>query len=215
MWNKIYEGIFYNQLAINEVDVEYLINKIKNHISYEITDSDFDDIINKTKYRFQRSKYLIHEDLYAMTIIEHLLNKAFAYTNMKFNKHSITRSFQLTTKYFDNNSSYGLHFEDPTYFGDYFFVLYLDECEGGELVFPDLDHIEDLFARNVEDKNEWQKGIDHLKLGGNLPLIVEKTIKVQPKRNTAILGKIPYAHYVNKIKSTNSRIVVNGFPFAK
>jgi hypothetical protein len=215
MWNEIYKNIFYNELAIDENDVDYLINKIKNEESHEVKDDDFETIINKTTFRFHRSKYVIHEDFYAMTIIEKLINLASDFTKLKFDKSSVTRSFQLTTKYFDENSSYGLHFEDPRHFGDYFFVLYLDDCEDGELVFPDKKDIERLFDENREDKNEWNKGVKNLNLGGYSPLIVDKTFKIKPKRNTAILGSIPYAHYVNKTKYKNSRIVVNGFPFSK
>jgi hypothetical protein len=215
MWKEIYKNIFYNDLAIDDNDVDYLITKIKNDQSYEVKNEDYETFINKTTYRFHRSKYVIHDDIYAMTIIENLINLATPFTKIHFNKVNIKRSFQLTTKYFDRNSSYGLHFEDPKYFGDYFFVLYLDDCEGGELVFPDRTEIGRLFAENLEDKDEWDKGVKNLNLGGHSPLIVDKTFKIQPKRNTAILGNIPYAHYVNKITNNGLRTVVNGFPFAK
>lgn len=215
MWNKIYDNIFYNNQAINDDEIDYFINKIKTSDHHEVKTGDYETLINKTTYRFHRAKYFIHEDIYAMTIIEKLLNLSENFINLKFNKSTVTRSFQLTTKYFDSNSSYGLHFEDPKYFGDYFFVLYLDDCLGGELVFPDSDDINRLFDENLEDKAEWSKGVDSLKEGGSVPLIVDKTFKIQPKRNTAILGKIPYVHYVNKTKDSSSRMVVNGFPFAK
>jgi hypothetical protein len=171
MWNEIYNNIFYNSCAIDEDIVDYLIEKIKGDISYEIKDDDYESIINK--------------------------------------------AFQLTTKYFNKNSSYGLHFENPTYFGDYFFVLYLDDCAGGELVFPNNNDIDILFHSKIESKDEWDKGVNHLRSHGYEPLIVDKTFSIQPKRNTAILGKIPYTHYVNKIQSENGRVVVNGFPFSK
>jgi hypothetical protein len=215
MWKEIYKDIFYNELAVNDTDIDYLIEKIKNSDNHEVKSDDFESIINRTTYRFHRSKYIIHKDMYAMNIVETLINSAEEFTTLKFDKNTITRSFQLTTKYFDSNSSYGLHFEDPRYFGDYFFVLYLDNCVDGELVFPDLNDITILFDKRIEDKDEWNKGVNSLKAGGYDPLIVDTTFKVQPKRNTAILGKIPYVHYVNKIKDNISRTVVNGFPFAK
>ena len=215
MWKQIYNEIFYNNFAIDNNDVDYLVDKIKNNDSHEIKDKDFEMIINKTSFRFHKSRYEIHNDEYALGTIEVLLNQAENFTKKKFHKFDIKRPFQLTTKYFDKDSSYGLHFEDPKYFGDYFFVLYLDDCVGGELVFPDNNDIEHLFISKKESKHEWKKGVDHLKINGYEPLIVDKTFKIQPKRNTAILGKIPYVHYVNKIKENGSRIVVNGFPFAK
>lgn len=215
MWNEIYNNIFYNTCAIDNNLVDYLIEKIKFNTSYEIKDEDYKSIINKTVFRYYRSKYIIYQDNFAMDCIEKLINQAKEFTKLDFNKKSIYKPFQLTTKYFNKNSSYGLHFENPTYFGDYFFVLYLDDCVGGELVFPDSNDIDILFDSRIESKHEWNKGVAHLHDYGYSPLIVDKTFSIQPKRNTAILGKIPYAHYVNKIQSDNGRIVVNGFPFAK
>lgn len=214
MWNKLADGIYHCVDAIDELDKTYILDKMLAAAMYDIQSEGRDTIINKTFYSYKQTNYKIHEDKRGIGIIEKLINSSFEFTQKTIDLDTLNSSFKITTKFFDANSSYGLHFEDPYYFGNYFFVLYLDDCQDGELVFPTRSETEDLFVQGKEDRVEWDKGVKHLQSHGYEPQFVESRIEISPRRNTAILGKIPYVHYVNPVKVLDNKLqrpVVNGF----
>lgn len=214
MWHKIHNGIYRHKNAIKETDLNYILDKMKSVEYYQINSEDRQIYINKTFYNYNQSKYEIYKDTKALTVIKNLVDKCFLFTGQKMNTSNVDSSFKLSTKFFNENSSYGLHFEDPTYFGNYFFVLYLDDCVEGDLVFPTMNMVNKLLKNQKENKEEWEKGVIHLKKNGYSPLFVDREIKIRPEKNTALLAKIPLVHYVNNIiKNGNNlqRPVINGF----
>jgi hypothetical protein len=214
MWEKIEEHIYYINNAISEENLNYFLDKMRYGDFYEIKSEGRKHYINETFFDYKQSDYKIHEDHQGLVVIKNLVDKCFLYTNQELDLTTLTSSFKISAKFFDKNSSYGLHFEDPTYFGNYFLVLYLDNCNGGELVFPTREGIDVLFAEAKEDKNEWNKGVIHLKKNNYEPLFLENELKIKPKKNTAILAKIPLVHYVNPIIDQSNilkRPVINGF----
>lgn len=214
MWEKIEENIYYATNAISEENLYYFLDKMRHENFYEIKSKGRQNYINETFFDYKQSNYKIHKDTQGLLIIKELVDKCSIYTKKNLDLTTLNSSFKISAKFFDKDSSYGLHFEDPTYFGNYFLVLYLDDCKGGELVFPNKKDVDNLFAEGKEDKNEWNKGVSHLKKNNYEPLFLKNRLKIKPKKNTAILAKIPLVHYVNPIINQCNlleRPVINGF----
>ncbi len=106
------------------------------------------------------------------------------------------------TKSFDPNKSfYDLHTEDPKYFGDIVFMLYLNDEDDGELVLPSFD----------DSKPLWTDGFRTMMKNIDVKFI-DDTIEIKPKRNRCVFVRVGLAHYVKPCGG--NRYTLTGWNFA-
>lgn len=121
---------------------------------------------------------------------------------------------QFFLKSFSENSFYEAHVEPVSRYGDFAFVHFLEDCEGGELVFPDEENLKTWLSehpRQAEVFHDMKSKF--VRLGE--PCRVIGPAEILPRRNDCVIFRTGSVHWVNRPRHLNSvqRLVVTGWPF--
>jgi len=159
-------------------------------------------LVGKTNYKYNVFRDGIRNN---KKIKSHIFEKLNLFYKQEIGKECPTENLnplQLFTKSFDPNKGfYDLHTEDPKYFGDIVFMLYLNDEQDGALVLPNKKDCEPLWT------DGFQTMVDNIDVE-----YVDHTIEILPNRNRCVFVKVGMAHYVKPCKG--KRYTLTGWSFA-
>lgn len=177
----------------------------------------FDGInVNPTLYDYDVRYVGIRENRTVTSLYFKRLNELFGLLDgdkplCKLNKKL---SLQLFAKSFSQTSFYEIHAEPVNRYGDFAFVHFLEDCDGGELVFPSPLELGELIRNDDRHKKAYEGTLKLFnRLGEDLRLI--GPLVISPIAGHCVVFKVGSLHFVNAMNlSTNSkRISVTGWPF--
>jgi len=187
---------------IDDMYIDKILNKIKNSAAIELNGDVEKHLVGKTNYQYNVYRDNIRED---SDVKDHVFNKLNKFYQLELGKSCPTKNINplnFFTKSFDPNKSfYDLHVEDPKYFGDAVFMLYLTDEDDGELVLPSLS----------DSKALWTEGFYTMMKNIDIKF-VKDTVAIKPKRNRCVIVKVGLAHYVKKC--SGKRYTLSGWSFA-
>lgn len=187
---------------IDDFYIEEILNKMKSSEYISLDGNIEKHLVGETNYQYNVYRDNIRNN---QDIKDHVFKKLNDFYQTTLNKTCHTENLNplnFFTKSFDPDKSfYDLHVEDPQYFGDIVFMLYLTDEEDGELILPDFN----------DAKNLWTPGfqtmVDKIDV-----TYVNKTITIKPKRNRCVFVKVGVAHYVRPC--SGKRYTLSGWSFA-
>jgi hypothetical protein len=187
---------------IDDLYIDKILNKIKSSPSVELNGNVEKHLVGKTDYQYNVFRDNIRQD---SDIKNHVFTKLNNFYQKELKKTCPIENINplnFFTKSFDPQKSfYDLHAEDPKYFGDAVFMLYLTDEEDGELVLPSLD----------DSKNLWTEGFHTMMKNIDIEF-VKHTVEIKPKKNRCVIVKVGVAHYVRKC--SGKRYTLTGWSFA-
>lgn len=171
--------------------------------------------INATIYDYTIHYVGIREDLEVQTVYQNQLNEFFNKMGFKksVNFHP-DQSLQFFLKSFSEQSFYEVHAEPVSRYGEFAFVHFLQDCEGGELVFPGSQALEQRWKTHPGEKKIFED-MERSFLSNKEPIRVIGPTEIQPRRNICVIFRTGSVHWVNPpaLKLPLQRLVVTGWPF--
>ena len=140
MWQELVQDeVWYTEDFIKENTVDKILDKIKQADTKVLDGNEQPHIISKSYYNYNHVKYNIREDSGVVAQIVIKLNELLGdvYKPILIQDIDTANVLQFTIKTFNPNSIYNVHTERKDIYGDFVFVNYLTDEDGGELVFPD------------------------------------------------------------------------------
>ncbi len=127
------------------------------------------------------------------------------------------RSLQFFVKSFNPLSFYEIHAEPIQRYGEYTFIYFLEDCQGGELVFASEETTQKHLKLHPEMHEPLSRTQDVFKRL-NEPLRWAGDHIIKPQKNTCVLFKVGSVHWVNpldqKSSAENTRLSIAGWPLA-
>jgi hypothetical protein len=189
----------------NFIDEKYIDRILKNMegTSCAVLDGKVEKhLVGYTDYQYYVYRDNIRDD---DDIKSHVFDKLNFFYNKELGKTCNTTEINplnfFTKKFEPNKSFYNLHTEDPQYFGDIVFMLYLSDEVDGELVLPSFE----------DSKELWTDGFNTMMQNIDIKF-VENSVKILPKRNRCVFVKVGLAHYVKPC--SGHRYTLSGWSFA-
>tara|TARA_A100001011_G_C14292477_1_gene836884 strand:- start:38 stop:724 length:687 start_codon:yes stop_codon:yes gene_type:complete len=218
MWKELVDNeVWYTEDFIKENTVDKVLSKIKSAETKVLDGNEQPHIISKSYYNYNHVKYNVREDSGVVAQIVVKLNEVLEVVHKPLHIQDIDESnvLQFTVKTFNSNSIYNVHTERKDIYGQFVFVMYLTDEEGGELIFPDQFMLNKHFEEYPKERSNW---VDFKKKLGEVnqdPYLIGPIV-IKPKRNTCILFRVGSAHYVNPVVNAvpGCRPVITGWPFA-
>lgn len=188
---------FLNEDIVNQIienmsisDVNQLDGKKEKHL------------VGITLYNYNVHRDSIRSNNFLKKHLFERLNRFYESTLNKTADIDNLNPLQLFTKSFSPGEGYyELHTEDPKYFGDIVFMIYLTDEKDGNLVLPSKD----------DAKKVWNDGFTEMIKNLNVEYI-DETLAITPKRNRCVFMKVGVAHYVERC--SGNRLCVSGWSFA-
>lgn len=187
---------------LEENTVVDIINSMSHVEIYNLDGKKEKHLVAPTYYDYNvhRDSIRFNDDLKSQIFPK--LNSFYKSVINKTAKTDNLNPLQLFTKSFDPNKGYyDLHVEDPYYFGEIVFMIYLSDEQDGDLVIPSY----------TDAKKVWNEGFEEMTKKLSVEY-AEETIRVKPKRNRAVFMKVGVAHYVEKC--SGNRLCLSGWSFA-
>jgi hypothetical protein len=171
--------------------------------SYITLDGDKEKhLVGKTNYTYNVYRDNIRDNKQITEEVFRKLNSFYKTTIGKECPVDNINPLNFFTKSFDPNKGfYDLHTEDPKYFGDIVFMLYLTDEQDGELVLPNYNDCLPIWT------DGFQSMVDKVDVK-----YVDKTVSILPKRNRCVFVKVGLAHYVKPC--SGNRYTLTGWSFA-
>ncbi len=201
---------------------EDLLNEVESYFSldqsYEMTPGEWirdcfrRSKVNPTLYSYRVHPSAINEN---KNLLESLFNPIDTLINRKCPRQNLNE-LQLFLKSFSADSFYDVHCEPQWRYGEYAFLLFIDDCErGGELVFPSSEDLKSYLSEHKNQEKYLLENQQILKEAGEEMRIVGP-YKIRPQRNRAVLFKTGSAHWVNPPQTEEKvlRRTVASWPFA-
>jgi len=218
MWKELIKNeIWYTDKFVDESLIDQILDKIKESETKVLDGDEQPHIISKSYYNYNHVKYNIREDKLVLAQVIVRLNEVLSkvYKPILIQEIDNKNVLQFTTKTFNSNSIYNVHTERRDIYGDFVFIHYLTDEEGGELVFPNEKMLQEHFNRYPDERSNWQEFKIKLEQH-NQPVYLTGPLIIEPRRNSCVLMRVGSAHYVNPVKNAkeNCRVVITGWPFA-
>ena len=218
MWKELIKNeIWYTENFIKESSVDVILEKIKQAETKVLDGDEQPHIISKSYYNYNHVKFNIHDD---STIIVQILNRlneilGDIYKPILIQDIDSTNVLQFTTKTFNTDSIYNVHTERRDIYGDFVFINYLTDEQGGELIFPDEFMLNQHFEAYPKERDNWME-FKRVLNEANQDAYLVGPLVIKPKRNTCVLMRVGSAHYVNPVvdATPGCRPVITGWPFA-
>lgn len=171
--------------------------------------------VNPTLYCYNVHPTSLSSDDQLMNAIYNPLRSFFGkeFFNQKY--LNSLNPLQLFFKSFSDQSFYDVHTEPVDRYGEYAFIVFMDSCDGGELIFPNQLELDSYLEKNEDQRGPLEETIQMLRARGENPRLIG-SYEVKPKANFAILFKVGSIHWVNPSESQSQvhRRCVTGWPFA-
>lgn len=218
MWQELVQDeVWYTEDFIKENTVDKILDKIKQADTKVLDGNEQPHIISKSYYNYNHVKYNVREDSGVVAQIVIKLNELLndVYKPILIQDIDTANVLQFTIKTFNPNSIYNVHTERKDIYGDFVFVNYLTDEDGGELVFPDQYMLNKHFEDYPKERENWVDFKRKLAEANQDPYLVGPVI-VKPKRNSCVVMRVGSAHYVNPVVNgtPGCRAVITGWPFA-
>lgn len=189
----------------NFIDEEY-IDKILHNMeissSVHLDGTKEKHLIGKTNYNYNIFRDGIRNNEDIKTHVFGKLNEFYERELGKTASSENLNPLQFFSKSFNPNEGfYDLHTEDPKYFGEVVFMLYLNDEVDGQLVLPSYEDSLPLWT------DGFQTMVDNLNVE-----YVQETVEILPKRNRCVFVKVGMAHLVKPC--SGKRYTVSGWSFA-
>lgn len=204
-----YENFFSDQT------LDLLLGLIKNHFQRSIVKSNLDNPLfspSKFHYRLIHSSVRTHEKI--VFDLKERLNSLWQQLNEPQFPPGPLKTSQMMLKFFDKNSKYDLHTEDPNIFGSWAYVIYLTDELDGKIFFPAAHSY--IFKQKTKEITDWNIMKGKL-LERNHPILYpKKDVSILPKKNLAIVFRSGLPHKVFPIyKHFPGRFTLTGWPFSQ
>ena len=187
---------------LEEGYIDKILSTIKDSTSVTLDGDKEKHLVGETSYHYNVFRDGIRDN---QEIKTHVFEKLNDFYSKELGKKCNTENLnplQFFTKSFDPNKGfYDLHIEDPRYFGDVVFMLYLNDEQDGELVLPTY---EDCIPHWTDG---FQTMVDTINVG-----YVDKTVNILPKRNRCVFVHVGIAHFVKPC--SGNRYTLTGWSFA-
>ena len=218
MWKELVSNeVWYTDNFIKENAVDKILNKINSAETKVLDGNEQPHIISKSHYNYNHVKYNVREDSGVVAQIIIKLNEVLEVVYKPLHIQDINEDnvLQFTTKTFNPDSIYNVHTERKDIYGDFVFVNYLTNEEGGELVFPDEFMLNKHFEEYPKERTNWLEFKRKLAEANQDPYLVGPLV-IKPKRNSCVMMRVGSAHYVNPVVNgkPGCRAVITGWPFA-
>lgn len=171
--------------------------------------------VNPTLYDYTIHYVGIRRERHLQELYEQRLNDFFQSIGsrevLKFEPH---KTLQFFLKSFTEKSFYEAHVEPVSRYGDFAFIHFLEDCEGGELVFPDSDELKNWLSEHpLENRNFTKMRESFIERGEPFRIVGPATVR--PRRNTCVVFRTGSVHWVNPLLNVEGvqRRVVTGWPF--
>ena len=178
--------------------------------------SVFDSIhVNPTLYDYTIHYVGIRGETSLQNLYENRLNDFFQSIghseSMAFDPQ---KTLQFFLKSFSENSFYEAHVEPVSRYGEFAFIHFLEDCEGGDLVFPDHSDLENWLCRHPEQRQIFDKMREDFVERGE-PFRVIGPVTIAPRKNMCLVFRTGSVHWVDPLVNGGGvqRRVVTGWPF--
>lgn len=219
MWQELITNeVWYTDNFIDEGLVDQTLEHIRQSETKELDGNEQPHIISKSYYNYNHVKYNIHKDKPVVVAVINKLNEVLSEVHKPILLEDINEKnvLQFSTKTFNPKSVYHVHTERKDIYGDFVFINYLTNEEGGELVLPNEYMLEDHFQSYPTERGNWEQFKEKMVKESNQEPYLAGPLAVRPKRNSCVLMRVGSAHYVNPVRDGKSgcRVVITGWPFA-
>jgi|TARA_B100001093_G_C26662793_1_gene942634 hypothetical protein len=219
MWNElVYDEVWHTEHFIDDALVDKALSHIRESETKELDGNEQPHIISKSYYNYNHVKYNVHQDNDIVLAVINKLNEILAdvYKPILIEDINEKNVLQFTTKTFNPKSIYNVHTERKDIYGEFVFIHYLTNEEGGELVLPNEYMLADHFNFHPEEKENWEEFKTKLFKESKQDPYLVGPLAIKPKRNSCVLMRVGSAHYVNPVTNAkpNCRVVITGWPFA-
>ncbi len=222
MWNEIvkneiwlYENYF-SETFFNKINTLFVLEK-----SLELTPDDSirecfrSSEVNPTLYSYR----VHHEDI---RDYKDILESVYSPLSQFFGENYFSSQYketlnplQLFLKSFSPKSFYDVHCEPVFRYGEFAFIIFLDNCRGGDLVFPNESQLKAYLAENPEQNLGLEETMELLNKKNESARLIGP-MRIQPSRNVGVLFRVGSIHWVEPTQETSilHRKCVTGWPFA-
>jgi len=219
MWQELITNeVWYTDNFIDENLVDQTLDHIRKSETKELDGNEQPHIISKSYYNYNHVKYNIHKDKAVVVAVIDKLNEVLSkvYKPILLEDINEKNVLQFSTKTFNPKSVYHVHTERKDIYGEFVFINYLTNEEGGELVLPNEYMLEDHFQSYPDERNNWEQFKDKMIKESNQEPYLAGPLAVRPKRNSCVLMRVGSAHFVNPVTNgkPGCRVVITGWPFA-
>lgn len=219
MWQELITNeVWYTDNFIDEGLVDQTLEHIRQSETKELDGNEQPHIISKSYYNYNHVKYNIHKDKPVVVAVINKLNEVLSEVHKPILLEDINEKnvLQFSTKTFNPKSVYHVHTERKDIYGDFVFINYLTNEEGGELVLPNEYMLEDHFQSYPTERSNWEQFKEKMVKESNQEPYLAGPLAVRPKRNSCVLMRVGSAHYVNPVRDgkLGCRVVITGWPFA-
>lgn len=221
MWNEVIKNeVWINKNLLEEQMLVELFNRCSGSEVFNMRPGEgikdlFASIqINPTLYDYTVHRANLRaEGARFFKAYSNSLNQVFTLFGLSFSAVESLMPLQFFAKSFTKASFYDLHAEPTSRYGDWAFVHFLEDCDGGELVFPSQEEL-----NRMTREGEGKKNFDATEKV--FSVLSEKTrcigsLEVTPSRNLCVLFRVGSYHYVKPPKGDldQQRRSVTGWPF--
>ncbi len=218
MWKELVANeVWYTENFIKDDTVDKILDKINSAETKVLDGNEQPHIISKSYYNYNHVKYNVREDSGVVAQIIIKLNEVLDVVHKPLHIQDINEDnvLQFTTKTFNPDSIYNVHTERKDIYGDFVFVNYLTDEDGGELVFPDQFMLNKHFEEYPKERANWLEFKRKLAEADQDPYLIGPLV-IKPKRNSCVMMRVGSAHYVNPVVNgkPGCRAVITGWPFA-
>jgi len=218
MWKELVANeVWYTENFIKDDTVDKILDKINSAETKVLDGNEQPHIISKSYYNYNHVKYNVREDSGVVAQIIIKLNEVLDVVHKPLHIQDINEDnvLQFTTKTFNPDSIYNVHTERKDIYGDFVFVNYLTDEDGGELVFPDQFMLNKHFEEYPKERANWLEFKRKLAEADQDPYLIGPLV-IKPKRNSCVMMRVGPAHFVNPVRNAKPgcRAVVTGWPFA-
>ena len=158
MWKELVANeVWYTENFIKDDTVDKILDKINSAETKVLDGNEQPHIISKSYYNYNHVKYNVREDSGVVAQIIIKLNEVLDVVHKPLHIQDINEDnvLQFTTKTFNPDSIYNVHTERKDIYGDFVFVNYLTDEDGGELVFPDQFMLNKHFEEYPKERANW------------------------------------------------------------
>ncbi len=186
--------------------------------SYEMTPGEWirdcfrKSKVNPTLYSYRVHPSSINQD---RALLDSIFDPIESHVGQDCPRENLNQ-LQLFLKSFSGQSFYDLHCEPQWRYGEYAFLLFVDDCEeGGELVFPDPVGLDNYLKANESQRKHYLENKQILEKAGESVRVVGPC-EITPQRNKAVLFRTGSSHFVRPPKGNDSvtRRTLASWPFA-
>jgi hypothetical protein len=223
MWQEMVTNeIWVNNNFLNLSDLSALLDHCSKSISYRMCPGEkirdtFDQLdINPTLYDYSVVHANIREQPRLIRLYQDALNDLFnCVSDLSFNTAN-PDMLQLFVKSFTPGSFYELHAEPVARYGPFAFIHFLEDCPGGELIFPSLQTLESIVSSEPAHKKSFDL-TQSVFNRHNESLRCIGDCEIQPKKNCCVIFRVGSLHWVRRVPADAGlryrRLSVSGWPF--